>query len=367
MTSERDKGIIRTSYVGIAGNLILTAFKLLVGILANSIAIILDAVNNATDALSSIITIVGTKLAARRPDRKHPFGYGRVEYMTSVAIAIIILAAGVISMRESIMKLIWPSDPDYQLTTIIVIVAAIIVKVGIGIYFKRRGDALNSQAVRASGIDSDYDAVLSAGTLVAAFAMMLWHVNIDGIVGTIISVFVLKAGFDILRDAVDPIIGVRGDDALGREIKDFVRSFDGVEGVYDLFIDDFGPNEHIGSLHIEVADDMSARDIEKVSRRIRKAIYDKYRIILTVGIYAMNTTGEFAPLKKRLLEIAKDYPAILEVHGFYVDEATNTVDFDMVIDFNADDEGIRDQVTSALQKDFPDYTYNVVVDTDYLD
>ena len=179
--------------------------------------------------------------------------------------------------------------------------------------------------------------------------------------------FVLKAGVDILRDAVNPIIGVRGDDAFGREIKDYVNSFDGVEGVYDLFIDDFGPNELIGSLHIEVADDMTARDIEKICRCVRKAVYDKYRIILTVGIYALNTTGKFAPIKKRLLEVASGYPAILEVHGFYVEEENDAVDFDMVIDFAADADTIRNEVVAALKHDFPDYTYNVVIDTDYLD
>ena len=165
---NREREIVKASIYGIAGNALLVAFKMAVGFMSHSIAIILDGVNNATDALSSIVTIVGTKLAGRRPDRHHPFGYGRVEYLTSVVIAIIILVAGFISLRESIDKIIHPGTPSYSAITITVIVVAILAKIAIGIMFKRFGDKTNSEALIASGIDSNYDAVLSAGTLVVA-------------------------------------------------------------------------------------------------------------------------------------------------------------------------------------------------------
>lgn len=367
MANERDKGIIRASIVGIAGNLMLTSFKLLVGMLANSIAIILDAVNNATDALSSLITIVGTKLAARRADRAHPFGYGRIEYITSVVIALIILAAGVVSMRESILKIVSPADPDYGIVTLVVIIASIAAKIVIGLYFRRRGAQLRSEALRASGIDSDYDAVLSTGTLVAALVMMIWHVNIDGLVGAIISLFVLKAGIDILRDAMGPIIGERSDDAKGREMKDFVRSFPDVEGACDLIIDDFGPNEAIGSIRIEVAEDMTARRIEELSRRIEEAFREKYHVILTVGIYAVNAADSFSVMEQRLKSIAEAQPGVIEVHGFYVDAATATIDFDLVVDFKADSEATANAVKAAMEEAYPSYRCNMRIDADYLD
>lgn len=367
MASERDKGIVRASIVGIAGNLVLTGFKLIVGVLANSIAIILDGVNNATDALSSLITIVGTKLAARRADRDHPFGYGRIEYLTSVAIALIILAAGVISMRESILKIISPADPNYGAVTLAVIIASIAAKIVIGVYFRRRGERLRSEALRASGIDSDYDAVLSAGTLVAALVMMIWRINIDGLVGAIISLFVLKAGIDILRDAVNPIIGARSDEAKGHEMEGFVRSFPGVEGVCDLIIDDFGPNEAIGSVHIEVAENMTARRIAELSRSIEEAFCEKYRVILTVGIYATNVSDSFSDIKQRLKDIAEAQPGVLKVHGFYVDDATATIDFDLVVDFGVDGTAIGAAVKDAMERAYPAYRCNVRIDADYLD
>lgn len=221
---NREREIVKASVYGIIGNVLLVAFKMAVGFMSHSIAIILDGVNNATDALSSIVTIVGTKLAGRRPDRHHPFGYGRVEYLTSVVIAIIILVAGFISLRESIDKIIHPGAPSYSTITIIVIVVAILAKIAIGIMFKRFGDKTNSEALIASGIDSNYDAVLSAGTLVVAAAQNFWGLNIDGAVGLIISLVVLKAGFEVLGDALSPLIGGPEDKKLVDDIIAYTNS-----------------------------------------------------------------------------------------------------------------------------------------------
>lgn len=222
---DRCKGIVKASFVGIGGNMLLVVFKLIVGIAANSIAIILDAVNNASDALSSIITIIGTKLAQRKPDHKHPFGYGRVEYLTSMIIAVIILAAGVISARESIVKMLHPGNTNYTYITVIVVVVAIFGKILIGIYLGRAGKRYESQALTASAIDSNYDAVISGGTLIAALVAIFWNIDIDGIVGLIISVFVLKAGIDILMNALNPIIGERESTKYCKEIKDFIGGY----------------------------------------------------------------------------------------------------------------------------------------------
>lgn len=333
---NREREIVKASIYGIIGNALLVAFKMAVGFMSHSIAIILDGVNNATDALSSIVTIVGTKLAGRRPDRHHPFGYGRVEYLTSVVIAIIILVAGFISLRESIDKIIHPGTPSYSAITITVIVVAILAKIAIGIMFKRFGDKTNSEALIASGIDSNYDAVLSAGTLVVAAAQNFWNLNIDGAVGLIISLVVLKAGFE-------------------------------VRGTYDVVLDNFGPNEILGSVHIEVPDDMCARDIHALTRQTSEGLAEKFGILATVGIYAANTTGAFAPLHADLDALAKSDPAILQMHGFYVDEKTSTIYFDLVIGFKADDDAIRDKIIAHLKEKYPDYTYNVVIDHDYED
>ena len=363
----RTKGIIVASFVGIGGNMLLVAFKLIVGFAANSIAIILDAINNASDALSSLITIVGTKLADRKPDRKHPFGFGRVEYLTSMIIAVIILAAGLVSARESIVKILHPGNTDYTWVTVTVIIVAIFGKIAIGIYLNRAGKRFDSQSLIASAVDSNYDAVISGGTLVAALVAIFWKIDIDGIVGLIISIFVLKAGIDILKDEMNPIIGERESARYCTDIRNYISKFDEVHGVYDLILDDFGPNVMIGSVHIEVDDDMSAGHIHELTRTISEGIYEKYNVMLTIGVYATNKSRIYAPIREYLMGIVKERPDILGVHGFYVDSRKSQVDFDLVIEFKCDSKAIKDAVVTKMKQKFPQYEYNVIVDADYSD
>lgn len=362
---QRERGIVRAGVVGIVGNLVLTAFKLAVGFLANSIAIILDAVNNASDALSSIITIVGTKLAGRLPDREHPFGHGRIEYLASLAIALIILAAGVMSAKESVEKIVWPVENDYSWVTLVVVVAAIVAKIAIGRYFRIAGQRFDSKALSASAVDSNYDALLSVGTLVAAVVSMVWGANIDGVVGLVISVFVLKAGVGILRESLDPIIGVRESAEFGQQIRSYVASFPQVEGAYDLILQNYGPNTLIGSIHIEVPETMTAGVLNDLSRHIIEGVYERFNVVLTVGVYAANTSQADLEIRSYLQSVVAECPEILQAHGFYVSHMRNTIDFDLVVDFGADPDAVKAKVVERMRQRYPGFRYDVVIDVDY--
>ena len=177
---DRSREIIRTSWIGIAANVLLAGFKAAVGLLASSVAIVMDAVNNLSDALSSVITIVGTKLSQRPADRKHPFGFGRVEYFSAIIIAVIVLSAGITSLIESVKKIFNPSEPTYTTLTLVVIVVAIAVKLILGQYVKRKGEQLKSDALIASGSDALFDAIITLATLVSAGVMLLWGFSLDG-------------------------------------------------------------------------------------------------------------------------------------------------------------------------------------------
>lgn len=362
---SREHEIVKASIIGIVGNMLLVVFKFIVGFASHSIAIVLDGVNNATDALSSIITIAGTKLAGHRPDKKHPFGYGRVEYLTSVIIAVIILVAGFISLRESVLKVIHPATPSYSTITITVIVVAIIAKVVLGIIFKRYGDKTKCEALIASGVDSDYDAVLSAGTLMVALVQNFWNVNIDGIVGVIISLVVIKAGIEVLRDAIAPLIGTPEDKDRVAKIENYIMSFSEVHDVCDIVLDNFGPNRIIGSARIRVPDTLSARQVGELSRSISQGLQEKFGVMMTIGIYTENTNEAFVPMKTTLEAIVKQQKKILSMHGFYVDPGTKVCYFDLVVDVGADGKVPRDDVVEAMKKKYPDYTFDVCVDTDY--
>jgi len=178
LNMDRNKQIIRTSYVGIAANVLLASFKAGVGLAAGSVAIMMDAVNNLTDMLSAVITIVGTKLSGRPADHEHPFGHGRIEYFTAIIIAVIVLVAGVGSLIESVRKIIEPTVPQYSLVTLTVIVAAIAVKLVLGRYVKQRGEQLKSDALIASGADALFDAVVTLGTLLSAGIMLIWDARL---------------------------------------------------------------------------------------------------------------------------------------------------------------------------------------------
>ena len=239
----------------------LAAFKAAVGVIAGSFAIVMDAVNNLSDALSSVITIVGTKLSMKPADREHPFGHGRIEYFSAIIIAVIVLSAGITSLFESVKKLFHPTEPNYTTVTLIVIVVAIVVKLVLGRYVKHKGEELKSDALIASGSDALFDAIITLATLFSAVVMLLWDFSLDGILGALISLAIIKAGFEMLASPVNELLGKSIPKELTNQIMKEVSEVEGVRGVYDLILHNYGANMTIGSLHINVYDTMSAHEI----------------------------------------------------------------------------------------------------------
>ena len=362
---ERQKTIIKTSVIGIIVNLILVAFKATIGILVNSIAITLDAVNNLTDALSSIITIIGTKLAGKAPDKKHPYGYGRIEYFSSIIIAAIVLWAGFTALRESAPKILNPDPTSYTTVSLIIIAVAVVVKFVLGRYVKNIGEKVNSQALIASGSDAFFDGILSLSTLVAAIISIFYNISLEGILGVIISIVIIKASLEMIKETVDSMIGARVDSELSLKIKKSIEEFDEVYGAYDLTLHNYGPENMIGSVHVEVDDDLTAHDIHALTREITFKIYKEHSIVLTVGIYARN--DKFDYIRKDLDEIISEYEEILQVHGFYVYENENIVSFDIIVDFDANRDKVKEEVCKRLKERHPDYEYILIDDYDVSD
>ncbi|MBQ4189986.1 MAG: cation transporter, partial [Bacteroidales bacterium] len=286
---SRSAQIIRTSIVGIVTNVLLAAFKAIVGVISSSIAIVMDAVNNLSDALSSVITIIGTKLSQKPADRKHPFGYGRVEYFSAIIIAVIVLSAGVTSLIESVKKIFAPTKPNYTTATLIVIIVAIVVKILLGWYVKRQGNKLKSDALIASGSDALFDAIITLATLISAGVMLLWGVSLDGILGTLISILIIKAGIEMLASPVGELLGSRVSPELIAQIKKEIMEYDQVHGVYDIILHNYGPDVMIGSLHVSVDDGLTAQDIHGLTRKITLQMYQEHGIIMTEGVYAVAT------------------------------------------------------------------------------
>ena len=368
---SRDKTIIRTSIIGILGNVLLVGFKAAVGLIAGSVAIVLDAVNNLTDALSSVITIIGTKLSNKKPDRKHPFGHGRVEYITSTIIAFLILFAGGMAIYESILSIIDyfqnGTMPDYSFISLIIIGAAILVKVGIGIFFKIQGKRVDSDALKASGTDALFDAILSTATLVGAiFSYTLgWYV--EGYLGIIIGLFIIKSGIGILRESISNIIGERTDSEETKEILADIMAIPGVKGAFDLIINSYGHKKNIGSVHVGVDNHLTAVEIQSIERSIAIMMYEKHHTIMTVGIYADNVvTEESKQIHSAILKIMQNNSNILQLHGFLVDIEKRFCSFDLVMSFDEKEpEKVIADIQKSLEEQFQDFTFYIALDRDF--
>ena len=366
---NRSQKIIRTSIIGILANVGLVIVKAVVGFIAGSIAIIMDALNNLSDVLSSVITIVGTKLSQKKPDKEHPYGHGRVEYVTSLVISIIILIAGATAIGQSIVAIVQNVPPKFEIWSAILIAIAVLVKIALGLYFKHMGKKLNSEALRGSGIDALFDALLSFATLISIVVAMIWKVNIEGYVGIIIGLFMIKSGIGVLRRSLSSIIGERTSKETSEAIKKLVMSYQEVKGAYDLIVNNYGPDRAIGSIHIEVDDCLTAKEIHLLTRKISGEVYKEFGIILTIGIYASNSDDEeINRVKEAIKKELSLHPTIKQMHGFYVDQESKTVSFDVIVDFKDENaSGLIKEIQEKLSNQFSDYHFYIVEDKDFTD
>ena len=367
---SREQTIIRTSMIGIAANVLLAAFKAAVGVLTNSIAIVLDAVNNISDAGSSLITIVGTKLAGKEPDKKHPFGYGRIEYLSAMIISVIVLYAGITSLTESVRQIIHPQTPSYTPVSLVIVAVGVAVKIVLGRYVKGVGEKVNSDSLINSGEDATLDSIISASTLVAAGIFLIFRISLEAWLGAIISVVIIKSGIEMLRDTISQLLGERNDIELAKAIKKTVVSFPAVHGAYDLVLNNYGPDHWNGSIHIEVPDTCTAAELDYLLRSIQEAVFAEHQVVLTaIGVYSINTKDEdVIRVRKSVQEIVFSHKYIRQMHGFYLLKEEKTMRFDLVVSFDAKDRrAVFNEAVADVQKAFPEYQLQTAMDTDFTE
>ena len=366
---DRNKVIVKTSIVGIIANLFLVAFKAAVGLVSNSIAVILDAVNNLSDALSSVITIVGTKLANKLPDKKHPLGHGRIEYLSAMIVSALVLYAGITSAVESIKKIIHPEQADYSKISLIIIAVAVLVKLVLGRYVKAKGKKVNSQSLVASGSDAAFDAILSLSVLVSALIYTVWGISLEAYVGVIISVIIIKSGVEMMLETVNDILGKRADPETVQKIKELIVEEPEVRGAYDIIINNYGPEKNYASVHLELPDVMTVDKVDELSRKIQAKVYVETGVILTgVGVYSYNTESGLAnEIRNAVLEQVLGYDWALQLHGFYLNEEEKTVRFDVVMSFDIKPEEGVAKLYSDLKQMYPEYEFEIIPDVDLAD
>lgn len=367
--SHRGAVIVRTSVIGIVANIMLAAFKAAVGLFSNSISVILDAVNNLSDALSSVITIVGTKLAGKQPDKKHPLGYGRMEYLSALIVSAIVIYAGGTSLVESVKKIIRPERAAYTPIGLFILAAAVLVKLTLGVYVKKKGEEALSAALIASGEDARFDAILSFSVLVTALIYMASGLSLEPYVGVVIALFILKAGYEMIADTLGDILGRRADKKTAAQIRDILVREECVKGAYDLIINNYGPDRNYGSVHLELPDTMTVDDVDRLSRKLQEEVYRSTGVIMTaIGVYSYNTSSdEVAILRNQIQKEVMSNDWALQMHGFYADVEKKKVRFDVVFSFEiTPDEGVR-LLMERLKEKLPDYTVYIAADVDTAD
>ena len=365
---RRDSIIIRTSIIGIITNFLLAAFKAAVGTISGSIAITMDAVNNLSDSASALITIVGTKLAQKPADKEHPFGHGRAEYLSAMIISVIILYAGVTSLVESIKKIINPTVPDYSILSLIIVAVAVIVKIVLGHFVKGVGKRVKSDALVNSGQDATMDSIISASTLVAALIFLFTKISLESWLGAVISLIIIKSGIYMLHDTISRILGEGADLELAKKIKNIVASYPNVKGPYDLILNNYGPENYIGSLHIEVPDTINARQIDDLTRDITSKVLKETGVYLTaIAVYSLNTKDPvITDMHDQIQKIVLSNKNVMQMHGFYVNLEKKAIRFDMVISFDEKDrKGLYERISQQVKDIYPDFQISIIMDTDF--
>ena len=371
---SRERQIIRTSWVGVATNILLSGFKAVVGLLSNSIAIVLDAINNLSDAFSATVTIIGMKLAGKPADKEHPFGHGRAEYFTAVVISVVIIIAGGSSFIESIKKMMNPEPSEYTYLTLAVLVVAILAKIFLGRYVKNVGNEVNSESLTATGADALFDALVTGATLISAIMSMLLGdkmsgIPMDGILGGLISLIIIRAGYNMLMNPVNELMGERIPAGIAKAIKADICKISPVLGAYDLQLHNYGPEHMVGALNIAIPEEMTAEQIHFLSQKIKREIYNKYGVLLIIGIYAVITGNkEIVQMQDAVSALASSMPGVLQVHGMFIDTVGKHISFDIVIDFSVKDiAGLKKDITSAVQERWPGYSVQINIDKDWCD
>ena len=312
---------------------------------------------------------MGTKLAGKLPDKKHPLGYVRIEYLSAMIVSGIVLYAGITAAVESVKKIIEPQTPQYSTTSLIIIAVAVLVKIALGRYVKGQGLKVNSGALVASGADALFDAILSASVLACALIFTFTGYSLEAYVGALISVFIIKAGIEMMVEMVNEILGIRADKEKTSRIKKLLTEEPEVRGAYDLIMYNYGPEKDFASVHLELPDSMTAREIDQLTRRLERKVYRKTGVILAgVGLYSYNTSDDEASMiQKKVHDLVTSYNWCVQMHGFYVDLEQKEMSFDVVLSFDIEPKVGVATIQSELQKMFPDYEIEIAPDVDVSD
>lgn len=365
---KRIKTILRASIIAICVNVALGIFKAIVGFITNSIAITMDAINNFTDAISSFVTIFSAKMSSKESDRKHPFGYGRYEYLGTLLIGGLITYAGFTALIESIKQIISPEEVEYSIIPLVIVGVAVVGKLLLAMYISKTGKKVKSDSMVASGKEAIGDVAISISTLVAAGIYIFLHFSIEAFLGVIIAIVIIKSGIETLKETIDKLLGTGASVALVRDIKKAIATYDNVQGAFDLVMHDYGTDAYVASVHIAVMDTLPADELDRLTREIQKHISEEFGVFLSaIGIYSVNSKDEqITAMRDKVSRVVLEDSMIHSVHGFYINQDKNEMRFDMVVSFDAKDRrSVYNEAIARVKAHYPEYDIEAGLDMDF--
>ncbi len=366
--NTREGIISTTSVLGIITNALIAIGKVIVGLLASSIAIVSEGVNNASDALTSVLTLVGTKLARKHPDAKHPFGYGRIEYLTSLVISILILVTGIEMLINAVKLIFEPEELSITVLSLVIVAASAVIKFFLGIYTIRMGKKAESGALEAVGLDCRNDSFVSLVTILSAVVFLVFHVSIDAYVGILTSLLIIKAGVEILKDTLSELIGRPGEKDLAVQIYNEILKTEGVLGAADMMLHNYGPEAYSGSVNIEIDHEKTVEEIYQVIHRLQLKIMHEYKVTMVFGIYAVdNDHDDVRKLRKDIGQYVTDTEHVKSFHAVYLEPGTNRLYCDLIVDYDLKDwDVLRADFSEYMKKLYPDRELELTVETEFV-
>lgn len=354
-----------SSIVGIICNVLLFLIKYAMGTLSHSISIVSDAFNNLSDCAGCLVTLLGYKMASKPADKNHPFGHGRMEYLTSLIIAALIIFVGIELLKNSVEKIINPVEIRFSFAVLISLVFSIAVKLWMAVFNAELGKKINSSVLTATAKDSKSDVIATSATLIALIYSLFTALPVDGVMGLLVSVFILKSGYDIVKDTVDELLGKPADPEIINHIKEYVLKNDKIIGIHDLIIHSYGPGNMIGSCHVEVKSNESFTEVHDIVDSIEREIHNNLNILMTIHMDPIEVNDMLTNKCKKLVNnIIHSIDSSLDLHDFRIvsgESHTNLI-FDLVVPFECkySNEELKQKIDMQLSKENINY-YTVIV------
>ena len=365
---SREGTVVAVSGLNILVNLIFAAIKVVIGLAVSSIAIVSEGVNNATDSATSLITIVGTKLSAKHPTEKHPFGFGRIEYLTSLLISVLILFTGAKLMESSVKRIFEPQEMSISYVTMAIIAVSALVKLALGLYTIKEGRRVDSSSLVALGTECRSDSVVSVITLVTALVFLVFHVSLDAYAGIIMSLIVLKAGFEVLKETLSDILGQAGEKELAQELYRIIRAEPLVLNAADMMLHNYGPDAYSGSVNVEIDHSKTVEEVYAALHELQLRIMHEKHITMVFGIYAVDGDhAQIRQLREQVAAFVREQKHVTSYHALYIHPNGKDLYVDLVVDYDmADWEALRKEFTAYMAELYPDKHLELVIETNYV-